>query len=121
MLAHSTPNRLPGKRAINPVTVIDKNPSTGTDCRISSDGKMMARATRLCAAAYPTAKVKSSEKPKQEKPERASDGALGNGRSGAFPPSLERMEGRGGEHAPTGPVYRFQKDTIRWIPLIANY
>jgi hypothetical protein len=63
MLAHSTPSRLPGKRAIKPVTVIDKNPSTGTDCRISSAGKIKARAARLFAATYPTQKVNKSEKP----------------------------------------------------------
>ena len=46
MLAHSTPKRLPGNRAINPVTVIERNPSTGTDCRISRAGKITERATR---------------------------------------------------------------------------
>ena len=48
MLAHSTPSRLPGKRAINPVTVIDKNPRTGTDCRMSSAGRII----RPCDAVF---------------------------------------------------------------------
>src|SRR5581483_11263285 len=32
--AHSTPSRRPGNSAIKPVTVIDKKPRMGTDCRI---------------------------------------------------------------------------------------
>src|SRR5215831_4304371 len=36
--AHSTPKRLPGKRAMKPVTVIERNPTIGTDCRTSTAG-----------------------------------------------------------------------------------
>ena len=50
MLAHSTPSRLPGKSARKPVTVIERNPSTGTDCRMSSNGSMTLRARTLLAA-----------------------------------------------------------------------
>src|SRR5258707_11964423 len=31
--AHSTPRRLPGKSAMKPVTVIERKPRIGTDCR----------------------------------------------------------------------------------------
>src|SRR5215471_2898061 len=34
--AHSTPNKLPGNRAMKAVTVIDKKPRTGIDWRMSS-------------------------------------------------------------------------------------
>ena len=34
--AHSSPSRLPGNSAMNAVTVTDRNPRTGTDCRMSS-------------------------------------------------------------------------------------
>ena len=50
MLAHSTPSRLPGKRAMKPVTVTDRKPSTGTDCRMSSSGSITLRARTLLAA-----------------------------------------------------------------------
>jgi hypothetical protein len=36
--ASSRPSKLPGKRAMNPVTVMDRKPSTGTDWRMSSSG-----------------------------------------------------------------------------------
>jgi len=36
--AHSTPNRLPGNSAMNPVTVIERKPRIGTDCSTSSAG-----------------------------------------------------------------------------------
>ncbi len=48
--AHSTPSRLPGNSAMKPVTVADRNPSTGTDCSTSSAGGMKARAVRFFAA-----------------------------------------------------------------------
>ncbi len=50
MLAHSTPSRLPGNSARNPVTVTERKPSTGTDCRMSSVGSMIVRARGLRAA-----------------------------------------------------------------------
>ena len=51
--AHSSPSRLPGNSAMNAVTVTDRNPSTGTDCRMSSAGIMTFSARRLRAATYP--------------------------------------------------------------------
>jgi hypothetical protein len=48
--AHSTPRSRPGKSAINPVTVIDRKPRIGTDCRISSTGIRIFSAVRLFAA-----------------------------------------------------------------------
>ena len=36
--AASRPNRLPGKSAMKPVTVMERKPSTGTDCKMSSNG-----------------------------------------------------------------------------------
>ena len=63
MLAHSTPSRLPGNSAMNPVTVIERNPSTGTDWRMSITGSMTMRARGLLAARYPHANVNSSDAP----------------------------------------------------------
>src|SRR5207253_1308815 len=48
--AHSTPSSRPGKRAMNPVTVIDRKPRIGTDCRVSSTGIRIFSARRLLAA-----------------------------------------------------------------------
>ncbi len=48
--AHSTPSRLPGNSAMKPVTVTDRKPSTGTDCRMSINGSITIRARRLWAA-----------------------------------------------------------------------
>ena len=50
MQAHSRPSRLPGNRAMKPVTVIDKNASTGTDWRMSMKGSMNRRAPSDLAA-----------------------------------------------------------------------
>ena len=36
--AHSTPSRLPGNRAMKPVTVMDRKPRMGIDCRMSRIG-----------------------------------------------------------------------------------
>jgi len=47
--AHSTPNRLQGKSAMNPVTVIDRNPRIGIDCRMSSSGIITRSAARYLA------------------------------------------------------------------------
>ena len=59
--AASSPARLPGKSAMNPVTVIERNPSTGTDCKMSSNGTSTRSAYRLRAAAYPYTSVKTSD------------------------------------------------------------
>src|SRR5215469_7980713 len=45
--AHSTPSRRPGNSAIKPVTVIDRNPRIGTDCRTSRAGIRIFSAARL--------------------------------------------------------------------------
>ncbi len=50
MLAHSTPSRLPGKSAMKPVTVIERKPRTGTDCRMSRIGSITLRAVTFFAA-----------------------------------------------------------------------
>ncbi len=49
--AHSSPSCEPGNRAMNAVTVTDRNPSTGTDCRMSSTGISTFSARRSRAAA----------------------------------------------------------------------
>jgi hypothetical protein len=51
--AASSPSKLPGKRAMKPVTVMERNPNTGTDCRMSSKGIKIRSAQRLFAATYP--------------------------------------------------------------------
>src|SRR5205823_5786221 len=48
--AHSTPSSRPGNKAMKPLTLIDKNPSTGTDCRMSIAGIRIFSACRLFAA-----------------------------------------------------------------------
>ena len=48
--AHSTPSSRPGNNAMNPVTVSDRNPRIGTDCRMSSVGIRIFSACRLFAA-----------------------------------------------------------------------
>ena len=48
--AHSTPSSRPGKGAMNPVTVIERKPRIGTDCRMSSTGIRIFSAWRLLAA-----------------------------------------------------------------------
>jgi hypothetical protein len=62
-LAHSTPNRLPGKSETKKVIKIVRKLSTGMDCMMSRNGRMIARAILFFAAAYPIIKVKISEKP----------------------------------------------------------
>ena len=47
---------------MNPVTVIDRNPRIGTDCRMSSAGIITVSARRSRAAAVPYTNVKSTEK-----------------------------------------------------------
>ena len=42
-------------------TVKVRNPSTGTDCRMSSAGMITSSALRLLAASVPTTKVKMSD------------------------------------------------------------
>ncbi len=49
--AHSKPSSEPGNNAMNPVMVIARNPSTGTDCRKSSSGISTFSARRERAAA----------------------------------------------------------------------
>ena len=51
--AASRPSRLPGNRAMKPVTVIERKPSTGTDWRMSSRGTSTRSARRLWAASQP--------------------------------------------------------------------
>src|ERR1700730_13212394 len=48
--AHSTPSSRPGNSAMKPVTVIDRKPRIGTDCRMSSTGIRIFSACRLFAA-----------------------------------------------------------------------
>jgi len=62
--AASRPSRLPGNRAMNPVTVIDRNPSTGTDCRMSSKGTRIFSARRLWAASDPYTRVNRVAQPR---------------------------------------------------------
>ena len=59
--AHSAPITLPGKSCRKNVTVKVRKPSTGTDCRMSSAGRMTSSALRLRAASVATTKVKTSE------------------------------------------------------------
>ncbi len=59
--AHSAPSSLPGNRFRKNATVKVRNPSTGTDCRMSSAGTTTIAALRLLAARDPTTKVKISE------------------------------------------------------------
>ena len=59
--ASSAPIVLPGKRPRKNVTVKDKNPRIGTDCRMSSAGRITSSARRLLAASVATTKVKMSE------------------------------------------------------------
>ena len=59
--AHSTPSSRPGNSAINPVTVIDKKPRTGTDCKMSSTGIRIFSACRLFAASAAYGKLKASD------------------------------------------------------------
>ena len=49
--AHSRPSVEPGNRAMNAVTVIDRNPRIGTDCRMSRIGMSTFSARRRRAAA----------------------------------------------------------------------
>ena len=48
--AHSTPSSRPGNSAMKPVTVTDRKPRIGTDCRMSSTGIRIFSACRLLAA-----------------------------------------------------------------------
>ena len=48
--AHSRPSSEPGNRATKNTTVTARNPSTGTDCRMSSAGIRTRRQRRLRAA-----------------------------------------------------------------------
>jgi hypothetical protein len=48
--AASSPSRLPGNSAMKPVTVMDRKPNTGTDCRMSSTEISRRPARRLLAA-----------------------------------------------------------------------
>ena len=50
MAASSAPMVLPGKRLRKKVTVKERNPRIGTDCRISSSGMRIISARRLLAA-----------------------------------------------------------------------
>ncbi|MNM92229.1 hypothetical protein D3C81_1045540 [compost metagenome] len=59
--AHSTPAILPGNSAIKPVTVIDRKPSTGIDCRMSSAGTSTFSAVRLLDASAANASENSSD------------------------------------------------------------
>ena len=56
--AHSTPRSRPGNSAMNPVTVIERNPRIGTDWRMSSTGIRIFSAWRFLAA---TARVDEAE------------------------------------------------------------
>jgi hypothetical protein len=51
--AHSKPNSEPGNRLMNAVTVTDRNPRMGTDCRMSRTGMrtFSARCRRAAAVA----------------------------------------------------------------------
>ena len=59
--AHSTPIRLPGKRAMKPVTVIDRKPRMGIDCRMSSIGTSTRSAARYFAASTANTQLNTSE------------------------------------------------------------
>ena len=59
--AHSAPNSLAGNSRRKKVTVKVRKPSTGTDCRMSSAGRMTSSARRLLAASVDTTKVKVSD------------------------------------------------------------
>ena len=48
--AHSAPSTLPGNSPRKNVTVNERNPSTGTDCRMSSTGISTISHRRLLAA-----------------------------------------------------------------------
>jgi hypothetical protein len=56
--AHSTPIRLPGKRAMNPVTVIDRKPRMGI---ASSIGTSTRSAARYFAASTANTQLKTSD------------------------------------------------------------
>jgi hypothetical protein len=51
MAAHSRPSIDPGNSARNPVTATVRNPSTGTDRRMSNAGISTRSRRRECAAA----------------------------------------------------------------------
>ena len=51
MDANSRPSSEPGNRLMNAVTVTVRNPSTGTDCKMSSSGIRTFSARRNRAAA----------------------------------------------------------------------
>ena len=61
--AHSTPSRLPGNSAMKPVTVIDRKPRIGIDCRMSSIGTSTRSAARYLAASAAKAQLNTSEAP----------------------------------------------------------
>lgn len=63
MAAHSTPKRLPGNSAMNPVTVIDRKPRIGMDCRMSSSGTITRSAVRYLAASAAKMQANISEAP----------------------------------------------------------
>ena len=63
MAAHSTPSRLPGNSAMKPVTVIDRKPRIGIDCRMSSIGTITRSAARYFAAMAAKTQAKTSDAP----------------------------------------------------------
>jgi hypothetical protein len=60
--AHSRPSCDPGNRAMKAVTVTDRNPRIGTDCRMSSSGISTFSARRRRAAAVAYTKVKPTDR-----------------------------------------------------------
>ncbi|CAM5628485.1 hypothetical protein SRIMM317S_04409 [Streptomyces rimosus subsp. rimosus] len=58
--AHSRPSVECGNSATNPVTVILRKVSTGTDCRMSTAGTITLAARRDRAAQVPNTNVKST-------------------------------------------------------------
>ncbi len=59
--AHSAPSCRPGNSPRKKATVKLRNPSTGTDCRMSRAGTMTSSAFRLLAASGATRTVKTRE------------------------------------------------------------
>ena len=62
--AHSTPKRLPGNRAMKPVTVMDRKPRMGMDCRMSSRGTSTRSAARYLLASDAKAKLNTRLRPR---------------------------------------------------------
>ena len=61
--AHSNPSSECGNSAMNAVTVIDRKPRTGTDCKMSSVGISTFSARRDRAAAVPYTNVNTTDRP----------------------------------------------------------